>query len=143
MKTRLLAFLIAACSLGVTACQTAQIEASGLYIAAETATAAVLKKNPQVLPTLKLLTADWAKYQGGTLTSADEATLLQTIVTATKQQLTPTEAALLDGATQQILANQNTTAPTALGGAAASIITDLMNGISREIVVYTTPAATS
>lgn len=136
-------FLIASIALLLPACQLPQIEASATYIGAETATAAILQKNPSVLPALKLLTADWAKYQGGTLTSTDEAALLQSIVSATKAKLTPTEAAVLDGATQQILANQNSTAPTPLGGAAAAIITDLINGVARGIVVYTTPAPSS
>jgi hypothetical protein len=88
---------------------------------------------------MQLLVTDWNKFQGGTLTSADEAGLLQSIVAATKNKLTPVQAALLDGATQQILANTNTTAPTPLGGAAAAIITDVMNGVAREILIYTTP----
>ena len=115
----------------------AQIEASGLYIAAETATAAVLKKNPQVLPTLKLLTADWAKYQGGTLT-ADEATLLQTIVTATKQQLTPKEAALLRRHSTDFGESEHHGSDRSWRR--GCIIITVMNGISREIVVYTTPS---
>ena len=122
-------------------CTTPQAEASGAYIAAEVATAQLLQTNPGALPALKLLTADWTKYQGGTLTSADEATLLQAIVTATKQKLTLSEAALLDGATQQIIANTNTTAPTPVGGAAFAIVSDVMNGISRELVIYTPPAS--
>jgi hypothetical protein len=110
------------------------------YIAAEASAAAILQHNPGLLPTMQLLVSDWAKFQGGTLTTADEATLLQSIVAATKQKLSPVEAATLDGACQQIIANTNTTAPTALGGAANAIISDVMNGVAREIVVYTTPA---
>lgn len=141
MKKIIIPSILAACALVFAACQ--QVTASGIYIGAETATAAILKKNPSVLPTLKLLTADWSKYQGATLTANDEAALLQSIVSATKQSVTPEEAALLDGAVQQILANQNATAPTALSGGAAAIISTVMNGISREIVVYTTPTPAS
>ena len=139
MKTKLA--LILAAVLCATGCvNLPQAEASAVYIAAETATAAIIAKNPSVIPTVNLLVADWKAYQGGTLTQAQEATLLQSIVTATKGQLTPTEAAALDGATQQILANTNTTAPTPLGGAAAAIITTVMNGAARAVAIYTPPS---
>jgi len=121
------------------ACQTAQLEASGAYIAAEAATAGILQKHPDYLPTAKLLVSDWQKYQLGTLTASDETTLLQSIVAATKGNLTPVQAALLDGATQQIIANQNVTAPTPLQGGAAAIITDVMNGVARETQIFQVP----
>jgi hypothetical protein len=121
-----------------------QLGASATFIAAEAATAALLEKQPQVLPTLKLLVADWAKFQLGQLTQTDEATLLQSIASATALKLDPIEAALLDGATQQVLSNTNASAPTPLSGAAAAIITDLMNGIARELAITTvTVPATS
>lgn len=144
MKTKSILFAAllgaALASLFVSACSTPQLEASGAYIAAEVATTSILQKHPESLPALKLLVVDWGKYQGGTLTSADEATLLQTIVTATKGNLSPAQAALLDGATQQVLANVNTTAPTPLGGAAAAIITDVVNGAGRALAIYQPPA---
>ena len=110
--------------------------ASATFIGAEAATAALLQSKPAVLPTLKLLVADWAKFQLGQLTQADEATLLQSIASSTAASLTPVEAALLDGATQQILANTNASAPTPLDGSSAAIITDMMNGIARELAIY-------
>jgi len=58
------------------------------------------------------------------------------VVTATGQKLSPAQAALLDGSVQQILANQNATAPTPLGGAAAAIVSDVIGGVSRGLVVY-------
>lgn len=140
-KNNTVSIILAALAIAFAGCQLAQLEASAVYIGAEAATTALLQKNPSDLPALQLLTADWTKYQGGTLSSANEATLLQTIVSATKASITPTEAAVLDGATQQILANTNTTAPTPMGGAAAAVITDLMNGIARGIVIYQTPPA--
>lgn len=139
----LLAGLIAALCLAyaIAGCSTPQLEASGAFIAAEVATAQILQKHPEQLPTITLLVVDFNKYKGGTLTATDEAVLLQTIVTNTKQKLTPVQAALLDGATQQMLANTNATAPTAIGGAAMAILTDVMNGVARELVVYSTPPA--
>jgi hypothetical protein len=127
----------------LSACQLPQIEASATYIGAEAATAALLQKQPQALLPLQSLVADWHKYQLGTLTTSDEAVLLQQITTATKAKLDPVAAATLDGAVQQILANVNTTAPTPLGGAAAAIITDLMNGVARELTVYVPPSSTA
>lgn len=118
-----------------------QAEASAVYIAAETATAALIQKNPSLIPVVNLIASDWTAYQGGKLTTAQEATLLQTIVAATKGKLSPTEAAALDGATQQILANTNSTAPTPLGGAAAAIITTLVNGAERAAVIAVTPSS--
>ena len=141
MKTKI-AILFAAV-LGLTACNTAQIGASAAYIGAEVATTQLLTKNPKLLPVAQAIVADWSKFQGGTLSSADEAGLLQQVVAATKGQVSPTQAALLDGAVQQILANQNATAPTPLQGAAGAIITDVVNGMQRAIVVYTTPAPAS
>ena len=141
MKTNPIALLLLLPALLISACQLPQAEASATYVGAEVAAATLLQKNPSLLPVMQLLTQDWVKYQGGTLTSTDEAKLLQQIVSATKATLTPTQAALLDGATQQLLANTNASAPTPLGGAAAAIITDLMSGVAREIVVYTTPAS--
>jgi hypothetical protein len=135
--------LVFAAGLVLSACQLAQVEASGAYIGAEAATAALIQKTPSVVTPLGLLVLDWQRYQGGTLTSAQEATLLQAIVAATGKSLSPTEAALLDGATQQILANVNTTAPTPIGGAAAAIVTDVINGVARELVINGTPAPTS
>ena len=140
MKSKSIAIASLAFGLALTACQTAQLEASGAYIAAEAATAAILAKNPSVLPVAQAIVADWAAFQGGKLTAADEAGLLQQIVSATKGSVTPTEAALLDGAVQQILANQNATAPTPLQGAAGAIIQTVVNGMARAITVYTTPA---
>lgn len=138
----IISLIIAALALAFTGCQLPQIEASATYIGAEAATAAILQKNPQALPAIKLLVADWGKYQGGTLTGTDEALLLQQIVAATKQSLTPVQAATLDGAVQQILANVNTTAPTPLGGAAAAVVTDLINGVAREVTIYVPPTPT-
>lgn len=127
--------------LGVTACQTAQLEASAAYIASEAATAAIVAKNPQSVPVFQALVHDWNAFQGGKLTAQDEANLLNQVVAATKGSVTPTEAALLDGALQQILANQNATAPTPLQGAAGAIIQTVVNGIARELVVNGTPAS--
>jgi hypothetical protein len=141
MKIKILNLILLPALCLFSACQLAQFEASAVYVGAEAATAAILQKHPGDLATLQLLSADWSKFQGGTLTTGDEASLLKTIVSATNQSLTPTEAAVLDGATQQFLANQNNTAPTPLGGAAAAILTDLMNGVSRGIVIYQTPPA--
>jgi hypothetical protein len=138
MKNKLA--IVLAAVFGLTACNTAQLGASAAFIGGEVATAQILAKNPSVLPVAQAIVADWAAFQGGKLTSAGEAALLQQIVAATKGQVTPTEAALLDGAVQQILANQNATAPTPLQGAAGAIITDVVNGIARGIAVYTTPA---
>lgn len=137
--TQILAILLSAISF--TGCATAQLEASGVYIAAEGVTAAILQHNPAALPTLQLLVADWNKFQGGTLTSTDEATLLQSIVTQMKGKLSATDAALLDGATQQVLANRNTTAPTPLQGAAGAILQTVMNGVARELVIYSPPTS--
>lgn len=139
MKSKLT--ILFAAVLGLTACNTAQLGASAAYIGAEAATAQILQKNPSLLPVAQLLVADWTKFQGGKLSAQDEASLLQAIVAATKGKLNPSEAALLDGATQQVLANQNATAPTPLQGAAGAIITDVINGVAREIVVFQTPAS--
>lgn len=133
MKKTLIAIASAA-MLSLTACNTAQVEASATFIAAEAATAGLIQKNPAVVPVAQLIVTDWAKFQGGKLTSTDEASLLQAIVTATKANLTPVEAATLDGAVQTILSNTNSLQPTALSGAANAIITDLVNGIARELV---------
>jgi hypothetical protein len=136
MKTKLLVLIAA---LGLTACALNQAEASAAYIAAEVSATAILQKNPSLLPVMQLLAADWGKLQAGTLLPSDQVTLLQQIVAATKGKLSPTQAALLDGAVQQMLANTNATAPTPLGGAAAAIITDVMNGVARAVVIYQTP----
>jgi hypothetical protein len=135
-----LVFALAA-GLLLSACQTSQLEASATYIAAEVATTAIIQKNPKVIPVVTQLTQDWVKYQGGTLSATDETALLQSIVNGTKGQLTPVQAALLDGATQQILANQNNSAPTPLQGAAAAIVTDVMNGAARAVAIYTPPTS--
>lgn len=142
-KLLLLCSMLAASLFAVTACTDAQLLASGTYIAAEVATTQLITKNPSLLPTAQLLVADWSKFQLGKLTATDEAGLLNNIVAATKSKLSPTQAALLDGAVQQLLANQNASAPTPLTGASAAIVTDVMNGVARAIVVYQTPAATS
>ena len=126
--------------LGLTACNTTQVGASAAFIGAEVATTQILAKNPKLLPVAQAIVTDWASFKGGKLTAADEAVLLQQIVAATKGQVTPTEAALLDGAVQQILANQNATAPTPLQGAAGAIVTDVVNGVARAIAIYTPPA---
>lgn len=139
MKTKLVIALAA--GLLLSACQTPQLEASATYIAAEVATTAIIQKNPKLIPVVTLLTQDWVKYQGGTLSASDETALLQQIVVGTKNQLTPVQAALLDGATQQIVANQNNTAPTPLQGAAAAIVSDVMNGAARAVAIYTPPAS--
>jgi hypothetical protein len=139
MKTRILSVVSLAVGLALTACNVAQLESSGAYIASEAATAAILAKNPSVLPIAQAVVADWAAFQGGKLSAANEAALLQQVVAATKGAVTPTEAALLDGAVQQILANQNATAPTPLQGAAGAIIQTVVNGIQRAVTVYTTP----
>jgi hypothetical protein len=118
-----------------------QLEASATYVAAEAVTAELISKEPQTLPTLQLIVADWAKFQGGKLSATDEATLLNSIVQATGKHLNPFTAAVLDGAVQQVLANQNATAPSPLTGAAAAAITDVVNGIARAVVVATAPAA--
>jgi len=141
MKTRLTSVILFVGALALTACQIAQIEASAAYIASEAATAAIIAKNPQTVPVFQALVHDWNAFQGGKLTAADEAGLLNQVVAATKGSVTPTEAALLDGAVQQILANQNATAPTPLQGAAAAIIQTVCNGIARELVVNGTPAS--
>lgn len=125
----------------LSACNAPQAEASAAYIAAEAATAALISKTPALLPVVNSLTADWNAYQGGHLSAAQEATLLQQIVTATGNKLNPTEAALLDGAVQQILANQNTTAPTPLTGAAGAIVTTVINGAARAAFLATPPTS--
>lgn len=142
MKSKLASIvLLAVGALAFSGCTNVpQAEASAVYIAAEAATAAIIQKTPSVIPTVNLLAADWTAYQGGKLTQAQEATLLQSIVAATKGKLNPTEAAVLDGATQQILANTNSSAPTPLGGAAAAIITTVINGASRAVAIYTPPS---
>jgi hypothetical protein len=131
--------VILAAAFALSACALNQAEASGAYIAAEVSATAILQKNPSLLPVMSLLAADWGKLQAGTLLPSDQVTLLQQIVAATKGKLSPTQAALLDGAVQQMLANTNATAPTPLGGAAAAIITDVMNGVARAVVIYQTP----
>jgi hypothetical protein len=125
----------------LTSCNSAQVGASAAYVAAEVATTQILTKSPAMLPVAQALVADWAKFQGGTLTAQDEATLLQQVVAATKGKVSPTQAALLDGAVQQILANRNASAPTPLQGAAGAILTDVINGVGRAIVLYQTPAS--
>lgn len=134
-------FLTLAAALALTGCNSSQIGASAAYIGAEVATTQILTKNPGLLSTSQLLVSDWAAFQGGKLTAANEAQLLQQIVTATKGQVTPTEAALLDGAVQQILANQNATAPTPLQGAAGAIITDVVNGVARANTIFVAPTS--
>ena len=141
MKTKLVTFLAVAAGLVLSACNTAQVEASAAYVGAEVATTAIISKNPSLIPVAQAIVTDWTAFQGGKLTGAQEAGLLQQIVTATKGSVTPTEAALLDGAVQQILANQNATAPTPLQGAVGAIIQTVVNGISRAIVVAQTPAS--
>lgn len=140
-KFNIVSSLFAAALLGLAACQTAQIGASAAYIGAEVATTQILQKHPETLPVAKAIVADWAAFQGGKFSAVDEAGLLQQVVASTKGQVSPTQAALLDGAVQQILANQNATAPTPLQGAAGAIITDVVNGIARAIVIYTPPAS--
>jgi hypothetical protein len=141
MKNTLIA-IVSAAMLSLTACNFNQAGASATYIAAETATADLISKHPEYVPAVKALVADWTKFENGTITPADEVALLQTIVTATKAKVTPTEAALLDGAIQQILANQNSTAPTPLQGSAAAIITTVINGASRAVTIAS-PTTTS
>lgn len=136
--------LVIAAALGLAflpACTLPQAEASGAYIAAETGTASLIAKNPKLTPVIALLVADWPKYLAGTITPADEVAALQAIVAATKGSLSPTQAALLDGATQQFLANQNATAPTPIGGAAAAIITDVVNGAGRALTISAPPTS--
>lgn len=142
MKSKLASLVILAAAFCATGCTSIpQAEASAVYVAAETATASLIAKNPALIPTVNLLAADWTAYQGGKLTQAQEATLLQSIVAATKGQLTPTQAAALDGATQQILANVNSSAPTPLGGAAAAIITTVVNGAARAVAILPPPSS--
>ena len=93
MKNLIAIAIIAA---GLTACNTAQIQASAAYIGAEVATTQLITKNPALIPVAQAIVNDWAKFQGGKLTAADEAGLLQQVVAATKGQVTPTEAALLE-----------------------------------------------
>jgi hypothetical protein len=92
---------------------------------------------------MSLIVQDWAKFQSGTITSADEVSLLDNIVTLTGKKLTPVEAAALDGAMQQIKGNMNASAPTPLQGGAAAIVQDVINGVARELVIYQTPALAS
>ena len=91
MKYRI--FTIAFAVLALVGCSLPQAESSAVYIASETATAAILAKNPGVIPVAKTLVADWSLYQAGTLTPAAEASLLQQVVASTKGAVTPTEAA--------------------------------------------------
>lgn len=134
--------IILAVGLVLTGCALNQAEASATYIAAEGVAAAILKSHPEDLQTMQLLVADWSKFQLGTLTAADEAVLLKDIAAQTGSALNdPVKAALLDGAVQQLLANQNATAPTPLQGGAAAIVTDVMNGVGRELAIYTPPTA--
>lgn len=125
----------------IVGCQSAQAGASAAYIAAEVGTTQILQKHQELIPVAASIVKDWSAFQGGHFSAADEAGLLQQIVASTKGQVTPTQAALLDGAVQQILANQNATAPTPLQGAAGAIITDVINGIARALVIYTPPAS--
>jgi hypothetical protein len=118
-----------------------QLDSSAIYIASEAATAAILAKNPSALSTAKAIVNDWSAFQGGKLSSTDEASLLQTVVASSKQSVNPVLAAVLDGATQQVLGNQNASAPTPLTAAAAALISDVVNGIARAVTVYTAPAA--
>jgi len=141
MKNRIKFAILGAAILLASACQMNQAEASGTYIAAEVATAAILQSNPALYPTLQLLVTDWNHFQLGTITQADEIALLQQVVAATNAKISPTQAALLDGAVQQVLANRNSTAPTPLSGAAGAIITDVMNGVGRELSIYQAPAS--
>ena len=141
MRKRILIALSGLAAFIASGCQMNQAEASAAYIAAEAGSAAILQKNPTLLPVMQTLVADWTKFQLGTITSTDEVNLLNQIVSATKAKLTPVEAATLDGAVQQLLANQNNTAPTPLQGAAAAIVTDVMNGVARELVIYQAPAS--
>ena len=141
MKTKLVTFLAVAAGLVLSACNTAQVEASAAYVGAEVATTAIISKNPSLIPVAQAIVTDWTAFQGGKLTGAQEAGLLQQIVTATKGSVTPTEAALLDGAVQQILANQNATAPTPLQGAAGAIITDVVNGVARANTIFVAPTS--
>ena len=142
MKTKLIPILFTALTalFLLPACSTPQAEASAVYVGAEASTAALLQKTPTALPTLKLLVADWPKFESGAITSTDEVALLNGLAQATGKQLSPVQAAALDGAVQQIIANQNATAPTPLQGGAAAIITDLINGVGRELTIYTPPA---
>ena len=142
MKIRIPSVVILAGALALTACNTAQVESSAVFVGAEVATTQIISKNPALIPVAQAIVTDWTAFQGGKLTSVQEAGLLQQVVAATKGQVTPTEAALLDGAVQQILANQNATAPTPLQGAAGAIIQTVVNGIQRAIVVAQTPAPT-
>ena len=143
MKTRsILSVLSLAAALCTVGCGSlAQDEASATYIAAEAGTTALLSKGVITVANVNLITADWAKFQAGTITSADEVALLQTVVDATKSKLKPTEAAVLDGAAQQIVANQNTTAPTPLQGAAGAIMQTVLNGAARAALIYTPPSS--
>lgn len=142
MKIHIPSVVILAGALALTACNTAQVESSAAFVGAEVATTQIISKNPALIPVAQAIVTDWTAFQGGKLTSVQEAGLLQQVVAATKGQVTPTEAALLDGAVQQILANQNATAPTPLQGAAGAIIQTVVNGIQRAIVVAQTPAPT-
>lgn len=120
----------------ITGCVMSQAQASAVFIASEAVTAGIIQKTPAIVPTLQLIVDDWAKFQGGKLSAVDEAALLNQVVIATGKQLTPMQAAVLDGAVQQIIANQNNTAPTPLSGAAGAAISDVVGGIARELVVY-------
>jgi len=105
MKIRIPSVVILAGALALTACNTAQVESSAAFVGAEVATTQIISKNPALIPVAQAIVTDWTAFQGGKLTSVQEAGLLQQVVAATKGQVTPTEAALLDGAVQQILAN--------------------------------------
>lgn len=120
-----------------------QAVASATFITAEATTAALLKSNPQYLPTLQLLTQDWTKLQNGTLLPVDQVTLLKSITASTAGKLDPVKAALLDGAVTQLLANQNNSAPSPLTGGAAFAVTDMMNGVARALLIYTAPVPTA
>jgi hypothetical protein len=151
MKNRILSFLFGAHSfalllvvfvfLFVGCGSIAQDEASGAYIAAEAGTTALLQKGTITVVEVNLITGDWAKFQAGTIQSSDEITLLQTVVKATKGKLNAVDASILDGASQQIVANQNKLAPTPLQGAAAAIIQTVLNGAARAAAIYVPPAA--
>jgi len=102
-----------------------QLIASGSYIGIEAATAAILQKNPGMLPGLTQLAADLPAIANGTILPAEEAADLASIV----QQLQASQgqngviiAALLDGTVTQVQSNVNHSAPSILTGVASSYV---------------------
>jgi hypothetical protein len=137
--------LAALCAFAFSACQNAQLVASGTYVASEVAAASLIQKSPSSVPVLQLLVTDLPLLAQGKLSNTAISGAMGQLLQAMRANggnNNLTQAALIDGVLSQLAATQNPLAPSPLSGANAAIIADVTNGIAAALALETasTPA---